>query len=230
DQRKEEYIYDANGKRISSIYSSWDSNTSSWVQEYKDEYTYNGNGLITLEEGAQWDGSVWVNEYKVEYTYDGMNNIPQMLYSEWDNGSWVGEAKADITYDVNVKFSDILFVSDELEDIIVYSKPTNVIYSYMNNGNWEQEDNVNFYYSEFILSGVKNPVSNQVKTYPNPASDYVMMDLQTQATELRVFDMKGSEQIRQRVDSNQVKVNTSQLEAGVYFYTLSTEQGTLSGK
>ena len=103
---KEEYTYDANGNQAQLIhYYSWDKIVGNWVDNYKEENTFNSNGLITLSFRNDWDKltSQWVIKFKTENIFnpDGQGTLSST--SKWDKNlsRWIVISKVERTYDLS---------------------------------------------------------------------------------------------------------------------------------
>jgi hypothetical protein len=85
-----------------------------------------------------------------------------------------------------------------------------------------------------VIAGVKEVATGTgFNIYPNPAKDFVNIDLQgTKTTELIVTDMAGREMRRQAVAINAsvITIPVSDFTEGIYVVELQTESGTLSRK
>ena len=77
---KKEYVYDANGNKLSVTIYYWDKTTNELqVSSNRIEYTYDAQGNKLSETNYKWDQTTnaWVEYHKSEYTYDAQGN--QML-------------------------------------------------------------------------------------------------------------------------------------------------------
>jgi hypothetical protein len=76
--------------------------------------------------------------------------------------------------------------------------------------------------------------SEIVTAYPNPAKDFFTIDLKSvhKAASIQVFDLLGNKVKEMKIESNTVKINTSNFENGLYFYRLNDENSNAltSGK
>jgi hypothetical protein len=63
--------------------------------------------------------------------------------------------------------------------------------------------------------------SNDLSLFPNPAEDFIQLNLSQQITAIRVFDINAKQLTVSVFDGN--KMNISQLESGVYFVNVATE-------
>jgi len=68
----------------------------------------------------------------------------------------------------------------------------------------------------------------RVLLYPNPATDFVTIKLQTQVMEkLQISDIKGGVLYAETLQSNQKELNTSSFAKGMYFLTITTTNGAV---
>ena len=75
------------------------------------------------------------------------------------------------------------------------------------------------------VSVVENDVTN-VTVYPNPARDFVKVStVNRQQTTVRVYNYLGILIEEIDVDSNEVEINTSGYNSGVYFINIETNKG-----
>ena len=129
EDRKYEYAYDANKRKIMEIFYYWHSGYLEWTRLYKEEYTYDNRGNQTALISYYWDGYSWKNDSKEESTYDkngyllftyffewenawkmvGIiensydidDNLTKSIESKWNNTVWVNVYKEEYTYDAN---------------------------------------------------------------------------------------------------------------------------------
>jgi hypothetical protein len=69
--------------------------------------------------------------------------------------------------------------------------------------------------------------SMEVSVYPNPATDVLNIQLTENASSVSVMGMDGKVISTESVNSNSIAVNVSDLVAGVYFYEVVAENGTV---
>ena len=68
----------------------------------------------------------------------------------------------------------------------------------------------------------------RVLLYPNPATDFVTIKLQTQVMEkLQISDIKGGVLYAETLQSNKKELNTSSFAKGMYFLTITTTNGAV---
>jgi len=71
------YYYDINNKRIGMLVQSWVKSTGTWVDGYRDFYTYNSCGYKIQKLRKRFTKGEWVNELREDYlykvTYDNLN-------------------------------------------------------------------------------------------------------------------------------------------------------------
>lgn len=85
-----------------------------------------------------------------------------------------------------------------------------------------------------VIAGVKEvAVGAGLNIYPNPAKDFVNIDLHgTKTTEVIVMDMAGREMIRQAVANNAsaITIPVNDLAEGMYLIQIQAAEGTLARK
>lgn len=93
------------GFLISDVSSYWDESTNSWMNNSKEEYSYDPYGHLIVTTGFMWDmiTEEWRNFFKYENTYEGDFLTESTSYS-WDiiNGMWVTDYMNEYTYDENL--------------------------------------------------------------------------------------------------------------------------------
>ena len=97
--------FDENGNQTLFINYSWDSESQSFVPNYKYEYSYDENGNQTLYIYYNWDSESqsFVPDRKTESTYDDNGNHTLSITYNWDSESqsFVPSWKTESTFDDN---------------------------------------------------------------------------------------------------------------------------------
>lgn len=163
---KNEATYDANGKLAYFGNYNWNSNTSQWIintmysldtsrntilfidsdysGQFKLEYTYDGNGNLTLFVPFQWDknASKWIEHelkrfersdiWKQVYTYDSNGNKTMEIIYNWDETAnrFVNGTKTtwyysplNITFVPNTHLNKLTVYPNPAKDFIVFDLP-----------------------------------------------------------------------------------------------------------
>ena len=77
----------------------------------------------------------------------------------------------------------------------------------------------------FVLGVEENAITASV--YPNPANDVLNINLSANATSVSIIGMDGKVISTEAINANTAAVNVSNLVAGVYFYEIVAENGTV---
>ena len=80
-------------------------------------------------------------------------------------------------------------------------------------------------------TGIEEISKEEMRLYPNPAKNYLQVDFGTQATDIQVLELVNSNgQVVRRVNVSEtsVRLDTSDLPAGMYFVRAVTENGKVS--
>lgn len=209
---QEEFVYDLYGRMLQYISFNWISNANSWEGEEKIEYDYDANGNETLMRGSVWDADSdqWTIKMYFEYGYDNSGNQVLWRYQNVlsDMGLLVeSEFNSDGGILQETKYNWGASISDYY-----------LTYRYT------------YYYSDQVISSVSEPIlTDQVKTYPNPARDYVVFDIDSHSAFVELFDMQGKKVLSQELLETK-QIDLSDLKSGIYFYKLVQADRTLSGK
>ncbi|MBC8487819.1 MAG: T9SS type A sorting domain-containing protein, partial [Bacteroidetes bacterium] len=101
----------------------------------------------------------------------------------------------------------------------------------------------NYYYVTSLLNGVESIPSNEdsvlitsieenifysTMIYPNPASDVVNIKSDFEINNVMVYNFAGQIVANEQVNSKFYQINTSQYNAGIYFFRIETDEGTIS--
>jgi hypothetical protein len=78
---------------------------SGYQNESRTTYTYNADGIKTLEINEMWVGSSWNNSSKIETNYDSNKNLTEEIYSDWTGSDWeiIYGYKNEYTYNADNK-------------------------------------------------------------------------------------------------------------------------------
>jgi len=69
-----------------------------------------------------------------------------------------------------------------------------------------------------------------IRLYPNPSTDFIILDGMTEATNYSIFDMNGKVLQAGLLSTGSVEVNIQKLSAGNYFLHMNTENKSFSTK
>lgn len=78
---------------------------------------------------------------------------------------------------------------------------------------------------DFVAGVEENAITASV--YPNPANDVLNINLSANATSVSIIGMDGKVISTEAINANTAAVNVSNLVAGVYFYEIVAENGTV---
>lgn len=79
-----------------------------------------------------------------------------------------------------------------------------------------------------VLSTNEFDKNAKIKVYPNPTSDFIMVESKDKVESITVGDISG--RTLKYIDQNQTKINIQSLPAGVYLLKIKTEKGLIVEK
>lgn len=147
---KEEVTYNADGYDYLWMDYYWNSSTSSWVSDSKDEDFFDANGDVELNLQSIFDesSSSWLDVYKSEYTYNINHQMMSETYFEINEGTmqWTMQGKDEFSYDEEGNAVETISSGWNSSDWLLWSK-----------------EELTFDYS----------VSNDEVVYPNEYNDFL---------------------------------------------------------
>lgn len=240
NSEKYETVYDSNGNIEQAVYSFWE--VDQWLAIYKDEYLYDANGNMILKNSLDNIDSQWLSVLKEESVHDDFNNRTVHAISSWDMESEQTENiwKTEYTYDNSISFDQLILPfstldSDEGEidlTLMFKHKLTHLTYYEGEGDNWVPAGDYTIYYSEQSITGNQDFNSIlQVGVYPNPATNHVIftMDGLDNQFSVELFDILGKLVFSQVIYNNQ-PVSIESLAKGLYFYRISANQDSYTGR
>jgi hypothetical protein len=231
---KYEYTYE-NGNLIKVGYYEWKDNT--WSLSSIKECYYNSNNDMTEEVKYSYQNGNKVNEFKSTRVFDNNHNIVMGIDYYWGNDSWIEKSKSEYSYDMNYLLSDVILPYDLLllflyYDVEFFKNMGISAKAYEKNGNeWSLVGTTMFYYSEQDVVSTKESIKSNVKVYPNPASDYINVDIAGQANNatLSLINAQGQVVLSKTIQNHE-QINISNLTKGMYLYKISTNGNVFTGK
>jgi hypothetical protein len=88
-------------------------------------------------------------------------------------------------------------------------------------------------YGKFINSavGISNTANvNSIYAYPNPASDFITLNIITSNASIEMYDILGSLVKSEFINQNKSQLNISDLKEGVYFITIKSSDWSMQQK
>jgi hypothetical protein len=220
---KDEDFFDANGDVELNVQSIFDETSSSWLDVYKSEYTYNANHQMLTEIYFELNETTmeWAKQGKDEFSYDEHGNITETISSGWDASVWLFWSKEELTFDYSVSNDEVVYPG-LFEDFQFSHQLTNVNY-FEWEGNWIDDEQFVFYYSEKDINGIATVSSSEFNVYPNPGTGLFNLEISGfgQQLNISVLDFAGQviEQEEVNNSGNKLKhtLDLSSYSKGVYF-------------
>jgi hypothetical protein len=210
---KYEYKYDANNNLISSVFYSWDDDTSKWHKKYRFEYEYDSNGNQILETFySQIEEKDLEKYYQYGHTYNDEGKLMEMSCYQWDKKiqNWAGKYKYEYTYDAD---GNLASVND---------------YDW-NENDWFVSKTGLYYYSgqSMNIENLSGEIS--VKVYPNPTTDYIII-AGAEGLNAVIVDTQGRIVCTKKNIGTTETIQTSTWKSGVYFVTLQAGSNRITKK
>jgi len=214
---KNEYFYNYLNCRDSSCQYQWDSLANQWAKQFKNEYQYNdGNQLKKQYQycydstNCQWDSCVcqlyeYENEYLYKHEYSTYDSVGNLWNYEWKHEYFYnsdGQVKQIHRY----KYSSLKSTASD----------------------WELDTKDFYFYSDAVTGMIltDNTVMQEIRIYPNPASDQLTLDLGDMTNcRLQVIDMTGRVIDQYSITTNKTVIQLMQYKPGTYFFVIDNGEG-----
>ena len=231
DEHKSVYEYDTNANKIVETVYNWSS--SEWLNSSKTMYNYDVNGNAVGETNFSWSSNTqtWTGNNKSEYQLDNFD-ISTIISSNWNTTTqmWEQSSKTECFYDLNTLASDV-FSNGILNVFGQHKLASAKSYSY-DGAYWVYDGLATIYYSSRdFQSGTKTVVDDDLKVYPNPASNYISFNLDKIIGQFTVqlVDLQGKVVLNQTSTNNNA-VSIAKLSKGLYQYKILSDTKVYTGK
>jgi hypothetical protein len=225
------YTYDSYGNLTQVLVKEWDASQTSLTNKAKDDRTVNTNGQIDEKLTYTWNSnsSSWVNDSKATYTYSANGDPLEETYYSNATGSWKESWKYNYTYDTQSLVADILHPVDyyypDFSNKIV-SKPLGYTVRQKNGANWDSAFSAVYVYNNYSVSVEEHHVI-PAKIYPNPVANRLFIESTENLDHaiFKLFTLQGKLVDIKQIDNS--NVNLSDLESGIYIYTVEENNLTI---
>ncbi|MBK9270182.1 MAG: T9SS type A sorting domain-containing protein [Saprospiraceae bacterium] len=219
-----EYTYDSLGNKIREEDSYWDANTNSFVLAWLLEDVY--QGILLIERYKKYwnkQNSTWKPHLKFEYEYNaaGYNTITSSFLFVENRMEFVPSTR-------------YIYTRDTEHDVVLYFTE-----------NWDGNSNKYVpytlrknYYSIHNLISESSSLSHdseEISFLPNPAHDYIIVDLPEddfiQSNSIRLIDVHGRiVSVWKNVGSSNNRLDLQNMSSGLYMLSVESKKGIKSVK
>jgi hypothetical protein len=231
------HFYDTNNRKIQTINQNWEWIGGFMSNSVKTDYSYNSTGKEILNEVYYWDENMWKIALKTETNYDINGNQISLTDYIYDSSEIIESGEEVlVAYDLNYMNSQIEMHYPVYNDgFFIQNGSTNRMDSItwathnVGQGTWDYSFKNRYYYSGFGPDGIQKNENTLLSVYPNPATDYILVDskdLSTNAS-IVIYDTFGRMVINQPIKG---KVSVKDLSNGIYYYTINNNGKVATGK
>ncbi|KGL63903.1 hypothetical protein PHEL85_0945 [Polaribacter sp. Hel1_85] len=214
--------YNENGYIYNLMNDNWDGNN--WVQNEATEFTLYANNKIILEFVKAWNGTEYLDNSKTEYQYDGNGNqISEDVYYV-NNGVFEFGYGETFAFDTNFLMSSFTHPFNQTTglDYVLTGFPfvNKLLSSSNNSGNGI----ITYNYGEATADVDSNEVI-EVKAYPNPTNDIVIMET-SELEKVDVYNILG----KKLFSVNHKQIDLTNFSNGVYLFKVYTNDGRVANR
>jgi hypothetical protein len=210
---KSDIYRDENGKDTTVLTSFWDAGTSQWNTTNKSKSFYDESGVDTLT--CQYNWSAESNDWMItqknvpEYYMNGEDSVVSVYGWNSVENQWAGSFRFEMLYETDKSFVNQYMWLD---------------------GQWQFFSKITTYYSEYLPSGISNPVE-ETGVYPNPAREFIVIDMPdiSNTATIQIFNVQGKKVLDQKIPDGK-QISTSGLSKGIYLYRIINNRNSSTGK
>ncbi len=237
--------YNENGDLLLKTFSNYSQMDDEWIIAIQNEFEYNDANQITMSEDRtlSWSSGNLVPTIRNTYEYDEDGNlkVKSLYFYDFANeGQLILSGKFEFTYkalntnNIMLPYSDIGYYSHshDFYDKALYARAAisevkHYDYSYSTES-LEYEKTGTYYYSEYTgaVNAINETKEMKVGMYPNPASDNITLKYNLMKHgSLDIYTITGQRVETVILSGNQVSVDVSHLNSGVYLFVVQDETG-----
>lgn len=223
-----------NGNDFDNARFVWNLEDETWVGDARYLSIYNEDDVLSDHYTFRWDTitSDWQNTYSNNFIFDVYGNMEEMIYSQWDESlnDWEVREIENSYYDTEIEDEDIVWTF-WIESSFDYNfKIDSIVTTSFVEGPEHTKLRRAFYYSQ--SSDIENNISvNRTECYPNPASDYILFELNENADDvnLTIYNSLGK-LIYNGTYVNNTEFFVDDYQSGMYYYKLKLDGYEKTGK
>jgi hypothetical protein len=225
----------------------YNSETQTYINEQKREYTYNDNGNRILYIVYDWDIALeaFIPDSKYENAYDSNGNETlEIKYDGWDaeTQSLIPDYKYEYSFDANnfkthqssytwqaeleafiPSFKTDISTQTETSTQLVRAGITSKYDADTSTWNALDEEALKsyWYYTKETGLSISKEESNSFSIYPNPANDFLTIKSleNLNAPHFELYDLKGSKILSKTFEFD-AAIDISNLQPALYIYTI----------
>ena len=203
-----EYSYDMSQTFMEDIN---DLEVAVWVQDYETREIYNSHFMYEYTDHPYPVQNLQLNKETGSYTltWEAPEQGTPRGYNIYVNGDLVMENTNEMSYAINNADN---YCSAEV--VALYE---------------DDKESVGIIAVHGL--SVTEQIDNNIAIYPNPAKDFVKVStVNGQQSTVRVYNSLGMLIEEIEINSNEIEINTSGYNAGIYFINIQTEDGNVTKK
>ncbi|OIP81249.1 MAG: hypothetical protein AUK44_10340 [Porphyromonadaceae bacterium CG2_30_38_12] len=234
-QFKYEYKFDEHNNLTRKDSYEWDKPNNDWVSSGIDstEYKYNNEGKILKEIGYQTIFGTLVPMYNYDYSYDASGNRTQEISYLWDyyTLTWTPFTKMNKTFETSFQLSQTMLPSiytDNYDELIQSTEN----YEWAINANdWAMKYTTTSFYGSNKTALDTQKELNATVRYNSANKTLVVNGLENyNNVDIAIYNGQGKLVFIKKITTNSQSENVAMLPQGMYFYKLTTNGKSSSGK
>lgn len=228
---RETYQYNTSGKISVENDYFYNQGTQEWGLSGTDSSFYDEQGRLTLSIEYYYTGETVEPSWKSEFVHNGQTLSESYYY--WENGQWAMEYHGEIRLNLSVSIHDLIFPNEEWLDLMYMEFQPVFAVGYDDENTEQISDSSYIYYSPITIQSVvpETPIaSDHLQAFPNPTKGELNFSAEwASGANFELFNLNGQLVFSLPLDSKG-KIQLNQVLPGMYFYRLSNQNHSATGK
>jgi hypothetical protein len=207
--------------------------TDQWFSSLEFQLFYDdfGNDTLQINKANSSIDSNYSSITKRSTQYDHFGNLILTTDYRWDkeDSTWVYDSKSVYSFDTTVFKAD-LAVPDYFNNFTFANQLIQEMDLNYEIDVWQNDQRSTMYYSSLVPTDINEISTGQsAMIFPNPASDFIKINLGSESGNFELFDLQGRHVLSQEL-TDKTPVSIENLNNGVYFYRINSSDGLFIGK
>ena len=211
------FTYDESGRLINHLQMQYNVGLQEMVNSKNLVVEYNNNNITKISQNWFAPEGSWWNQYRDFFSYYTENKLDTIQQDYWDHMSnqWNKLYLTASHYDNHENIYEESFYSSS-------------------GGAWELEFQTDFFWSPMISNDIPEIKGSPIAVFPNPASTTVTFHTnslpQNSNLKVSIYNITGQKVAAITMIENELRWDCSNLEAGLYIYSVDNEENRYTGK
>ena len=192
------------------------------------DYNWNLAGYVSLSDGIVTP--LIGHEVSLTLSGDSFASALESVVTNNQYSKFIPSSTKDLSYNVYFKPEGGSFspIANTVDTFYTHEEPIIGWNYYYVTSLLDGDESVPSNEDSVLITRIEENIFNNTLVYPNPATDMVNIKSDFEINSVMVYNYAGQIVANEQVNSKFYQINTSQYNAGIYFFRIETDEGTIS--